>query len=67
MDFGILTKNIMTKAERFEGCIIGGAIGDAFGSGYENQVKEKEGVIYLYGKPEVKEPKWRITKLSTTL
>lgn len=57
----------MTKAERFEGCIIGGAIGDAFGSGYENQVKEKEGVIYLYGKPEVKEPKWRITKLSTTL
>ncbi|WP_338790527.1 ADP-ribosylglycohydrolase family protein [Bernardetia sp. Wsw4-3y2] len=51
----------MTKSERFEGCIIGGAIGDAFGSGYENQFKEKEDVIYFYGKPEVKEPKWRIT------
>jgi ADP-ribosylglycohydrolase len=23
--------------ERFEGCILGGAIGDAFGSSYENQ------------------------------
>jgi len=51
----------MTKSERFEGCIIGGAIGDAYGSGYENQVKEKEGTIYLYGKPEVREPKWRLT------
>jgi len=30
----------MTRKERFEGCIIGGAIGDAFGSGYENQIEE---------------------------
>lgn len=51
----------MTKAERFEGCIIGGAIGDAFGSGYENEVKEKEDTFYLFGKPEIKEPKWQIT------
>lgn len=51
----------MTKAERFKGCITGGAIGDAFGSGYENQEKEKEDVIYLYGKPEKEEPKWKIT------
>ena len=51
----------MTKSERFKGCIVGGAIGDAFGSGYENQVKEKEGVVYLYGKPKAEEPKWRIT------
>ena len=46
----------MTKAERFEGCIIGGAIGDAFGSGYENIVKEKDDIFYLFGKPEIKEP-----------
>jgi len=26
----------VTKRERFEGCILAGAIGDAFGSGYEN-------------------------------
>ncbi|WP_291720619.1 ADP-ribosylglycohydrolase family protein [Bernardetia sp.] len=51
----------MTKAERFKGCIIGGAMGDAFGSAYENQVKEKEDVIYLYGKPKAREPKWKIT------
>lgn len=51
----------MTKAERFEGCIIGGAIGDAFGSGYENQEEEKEATFYLFGNPEVKEPIWQIT------
>ncbi|MEM6772137.1 MAG: ADP-ribosylglycohydrolase family protein, partial [Bacteroidota bacterium] len=51
----------MTKAERFAGCIIGGAIGDAFGSGYENEVEEKGDVFYLFGKPEKKEPIWRIT------
>ena len=51
----------MTKAERFEGCIIGGAIGDAFGSGYENEVKAKEDTYYLFGKPEIKEPTWQIT------
>jgi len=51
----------MTKAERFEGCIIGGVIGDAFGSGYENVVKEKEDIFYLFGNPEIKEPKWQIT------
>lgn len=28
----------MTRIERFEGCILGGAIGDAYGSGYENVV-----------------------------
>ncbi|WP_027420341.1 ADP-ribosylglycohydrolase family protein [Crocinitomix catalasitica] len=51
----------MTKAERFEGCIIGGAIGDAFGSGYENIEEEKEDTFYLFGKPKKKEPKWQIT------
>ncbi|MTB53974.1 ADP-ribosylglycohydrolase family protein [Lewinella sp. W8] len=51
----------MTKAERFTGCIIGGAIGDAFGSGYENAVNTEEDAFYLFGKPEDVEPKWRIT------
>ena len=52
----------MTKLERFEGCIIGGAIGDAYGSGYENQIigDDKE-TYYLFGKPEKEKPKWRIT------
>ncbi len=51
----------MTKAERFEGCIIGGVIGDAFGSGYENIVKEKDDTFYPLGKPKKKEPIWLIT------
>ena len=51
----------MTKQERFEGCIIGGAIGDAYGSRYENQIKEKDDVYYLFGKPEKPKPKWQLT------
>lgn len=51
----------MTKAERFKGCIIGGAIGDAFGSGYENVIEEQEDTLYLFERPIVKEPKWQIT------
>ena len=51
----------MTKAERFEGCIIGGAIGDAFGSGYENEINEEEDTFYLFEKPDVKKPDWQIT------
>ena len=35
-------KKMMTKGERFLGCIIGGAIGDAFGSGYENLPKDDD-------------------------
>jgi len=51
----------MTKAERFEGCIIGGAIGDAWGSGFENQFEEEDDTFYLLGKPNVKMPTWGIT------
>ena len=51
----------MTRAERFEGCIIGGAIGDAFGSGYENINAENEDIFYPFGKPEKREPIWQIT------
>ena len=51
----------MTKAERFEGCIIGGAIGDVFGSGNEHQIQDNDTTFYLHGKPEVNEPSWQIT------
>lgn len=52
----------MTKAQRFEGCIIGGAIGDALGSAYENVIEQKdENTLYLFGKPEKVTPTWQIT------
>ncbi|MCB9261272.1 MAG: ADP-ribosylglycohydrolase family protein [Flavobacteriales bacterium] len=51
----------MTIAEKFRGCIIAGAIGDAWGSGFEHKVKEKEDTIYLFGKPNTEEPIWQIT------
>ena len=51
----------MTKGERFLGCIIGGAIGDAFGSGYENLPKEDDTLFYPFGKPKTKIPQWQIT------
>jgi len=51
----------MTKAERFEGCIIGGAIGDAWGSGFENQFEEEDDTFYLLDNPYVKMPIWGIT------
>jgi ADP-ribosylglycohydrolase len=51
----------MILAERFKGCIIGGAIGDAFGSGYENIPNERDDIFYPFGKPEKAEPKWQIT------
>jgi len=51
----------MTKAERFAGCIIGGAIGDAWGSGFENQFEEEDDTFYPLGKPKVKISSWGIT------
>jgi ADP-ribosylglycohydrolase len=52
----------MKISERFEGCIIGGAIGDAFGSGVENTIeKSDDNVFYPFGKPEKKIPEWNIT------
>lgn len=50
-----------TLSERFEGCIIGGAIGDAWGSGYEN-LKEPHNPKNFYLKPEKEQiPAWCIT------
>ncbi|WP_299364147.1 ADP-ribosylglycohydrolase family protein [Winogradskyella sp.] len=52
----------MNISERFLGCIIGGAIGDAYGSTFENVVKEDNSDLYYpFGKPEEQTPKWQIT------
>lgn len=51
----------MTTIERFRGCIIGGAIGDAFGSSYENETEERKDVFYPFGKPVERERHWNIT------
>lgn len=51
----------MTKGERFEGCIICGAIGDAFGSQFENQIELDKETFYLTEKPKVIEHQWQIT------
>ena len=52
----------MTNSERFEGCIIGGAIGDAYGSAFENLSEPtNDDNFYPFGKPEPIVPKWNIT------
>lgn len=44
---GAITKNMPTKLERFEGCLLGGAIGDAFGAPIEFMKLSK--IKKLYG------------------
>lgn len=51
----------MTEAQRLKGCIIGGAIGDAFGSAFENQTIEPDDIFYPFGKPEKPVPQWQLT------
>jgi ADP-ribosylglycohydrolase len=51
----------MTKAARFEGCILGGAIGDAMGSGHENMATAPTDLYYFSGTPAQKAPVWQIT------
>jgi len=51
----------VNKSDRFKGCIIGGAIGDAWGSGFENQFEEEDDTFYLVGNPHVEMPRWGIT------
>lgn len=53
----------MNISESFKGCIIGGAIGDAYGSAYENIPKKdnSETMYYPFGKPEIIIPEWKIT------
>jgi ADP-ribosylglycohydrolase len=52
----------MTNSQRFEGCIIGGAIGDAYGSAFENLSETtNDNDFYPFGKPEPIIPEWQIT------
>lgn len=47
--------------DKFKGCILGGAIGDAWGSSFENLVDLEDSKIYFLGnKPEVKHY-WQFT------
>jgi len=52
----------MHKQERLAGCILAGAIGDAWGSGYENLPKRPDTstTFYLYPPPPSK-PRWQLT------
>lgn len=56
-----MEKKPITKTERFLGCILAGAIGDAWGSGFENQTKQEEDTYYLVRNSLTKEPPWEIT------
>lgn len=51
----------MELHERFEACIISGAIGDAWGSSYENEIFIDDSEIYYLGKKDIKFRKWLIT------
>lgn len=51
----------MKNGDKFEACIIGGAIGDAWGSSYENEISTDNSQIYYWGKKETKLRKWQIT------
>lgn len=52
----------MKIIERFQGCILAGAIGDAYGSSYENvSTNHDEATFYPFGAPPPKIPNWQIT------
>jgi len=52
----------MTLTDRFEGCILSGAIGDAWGSAFEGLDKKSEDDLYYpFGKPKAKKISWNIT------
>ncbi|NVK66857.1 MAG: ADP-ribosylglycohydrolase family protein [Flavobacteriales bacterium] len=50
-----------TKYDQLEGCFLGGAIGDAMGSQYENQIKKESDTYHPFGEPKVVIPKLQIT------
>lgn len=50
-----------SKYDQLEGCFLGGAIGDAMGSAFENQVEQKDDTYYPFGEPKKPEPIWQIT------
>lgn len=51
----------MTRQERLAGCIIGGAIGDAWGSAYENVSIQTDKNTFYFGKAKEPEKVWTFT------
>ncbi|WP_454045614.1 ADP-ribosylglycohydrolase family protein [Chryseobacterium sp. Marseille-Q8038] len=51
----------MDSLDQFEACIISGAIGDAWGSSYENEVETDDSHVYYLGKRSIKQRVWSIT------
>lgn len=51
----------MDFLDRFEACIMSGAIGDAWGSSYENEILVDDSEIYYLGKKKTKLRNWFIT------
>jgi len=48
--------------DRLTACILGGAVGDAWGSGYENIAVRDEKPVFYYGRlPSGAAPEWRLT------
>ena len=52
---------IFSKRARFEGCILGGAIGDAWGSCFENVVAQNDQRTFYLGKITPPPPQWMLT------
>lgn len=51
----------MILEDRFEACILCGAIGDAWGSSYENEIKIDDSEVYYLVKKSDKKRNWSIT------
>ncbi len=47
--------------EKFEACILGGAIGDAWGSSYENEINKDQSSTFYLSLPEKKDRSWSFT------
>ncbi|MGN6492713.1 MAG: ADP-ribosylglycohydrolase family protein [Agriterribacter sp.] len=54
-------KDINELSDKFEGCILGGAIGDAWGSSYENEQKTHATTTYYLRQEPEKQRSWQIT------
>ena len=52
---------VLSKRARFEGCILGGAIGDAWGSCFENVAVKNDPRTFYLGKIERPPPRWMLT------
>ena len=51
----------MTKQDQLAGCIIGGAIGDAWGSIHETATVKQEAATFYLGRVPVAKPSWMFT------